>query len=357
MNSVKMIIGNDCVIDNEELFCVGEKAIIVTGKRSAYQSGAFEDVAFNLTMNDIGYEVYDDVKQSPTVSSCIEIAKFAKDNDCDFVIGIGGGSCLDAAKVVSLFMNNESLDEDCLYSKSWKNKRAPLILVGTTAGTGSEVTKVSVLTDKSNRKHSITDDELYADVSFGDPRYTYSLNKKYMTSTGIDALAHLVESYFSNNANDESRKYSREGIKLVYPELLSLLENNFIENKQKDNIYKASIKAGYAIDISKTTFAHTLGYYLTENYNIPHGFASFFFLEDLLNYEEENNKKYFDEFIKDIELSKDDLLKLNKLLPDINVHFNVDEVIPRWENAYSIKNTYGNMNINDIRNILLKHFS
>lgn len=359
MNSVKMIIGNDCVLDNSDLFEKGEKALIVTGKNSAFSSGAFDDVAFNLTLSNIGYEVFSGIKQNPSVSSCIEAAKFGYDNSCDFIIGIGGGSVLDAAKTISLCLTNQSIDEDGLYKKNWKNKRAPLILVGTTAGTGSEITNASVLTNKNDRKKSISDAILYADVAFGDPRYTYSLNRDFTISTALDALCHCVESYLSNNANDVSRNYAIKGIKLLYPVLLHLIDNDILDAKQRENLYRGSIEAGYAIDITKTTFAHRIGYFLTEEHKIPHGYACAFFLEDILSFQEENSNDYYVQFLKDIELSKEDLSKLFKLIPSYDIHLTkkeIEEIIPRWLNDSSIVNTHGNMNQDDVEQLLIKHF-
>lgn len=360
MNPVKMIIGNDCVLDNNELFEKGEKALIITGKNSAINSGAFDDVAFNLTLSNIGYEVYNNIKQNPTVSSCFEAAKFGLDNDCDFVIGIGGGSILDAAKTISLLISNQDLNEDSLYKKEWKDNRAPLILVGTTSGTGSEVTNASVLTNKDNRKKSVSDNILYADVAFGDPKYTYSLDKIFTASTGLDALCHCIESYLSNNSNDESKKYSIEGIKLIYPSLLSLVNNETLDANKKDNLYKGSILAGYAIDITKTTFAHRVGYFLTEEYNVPHGFACAYFLDDVLTFQESNNSNYFNQFLQDIELNKEDLLNLLTIIPTYDIHLTkkeIEEIIPRWIDNNSIINTYGKMNIKDIEDIFIKHFN
>ena len=356
MNKVKMIIDNNVVLNNIEEFKLGNSALIVTGKNSAKKSGALDDVLNVLDKLSINYLIYDGITQNPSITSCMEAGKLGK--DLDYVIGVGGGSPLDAAKAIAIFMANSNLSEDDFYNKNWKVVK-DIILIGTTAGTGSEVTKVSVLTDTKGKKHSIHDDLIYAEVSLGDPKYTLSLSKEFTVSTGIDAIAHATESYFSNSANDESRTYSIKAINLMYNDLIYLLDHDDLSQEQRSNLYKGSIEAGYAIDITGTTFAHNVGYYLTEQYHLSHGFASAIFLDDVLTYQKKNNNSYFNQFIKDINMSEEEFLKLYQLIPNFNIKFSEEElknILPRWDNNNSVKKTYGNMTVKDIEEILTKKF-
>ena len=125
-------------------------------------------------------------RYDPPVSSCIEAGLLGAQQGVDFVLGIGGGSSLDAAKAIAVFAANPQLDEAGFYALAWERDPLPIVLVGTTAGTGSEVTKVSVLTDAARRKHSIHDDRLYATVAFGDSRHTHTCPTGVTLSCGID---------------------------------------------------------------------------------------------------------------------------------------------------------------------------
>lgn len=356
MNNVKMFIDNNVVSKHQECFMLGKKALIVTGKSSAKISGALDDVINVLNKNKIEYLIYDKISQNPIVDTCFDASHFAK--DCDFVIGIGGGSSLDAAKAIALMIPNQDLNEETLYLKQWKNNPLDIVLVGTTSGTGSEVTAAAVLTDSNLKKHSIHDDSIYAKFSLGDVKYTFSLNKDFTISTALDALSHATESYFSNNATDESRYYSVKCIKEMFNSLINIKENE-ISLKQREDLYYGSIDGGYAIDLTGTTFAHHVGYYFTENYHIPHGIACAMFLDDVIDFQISSNPEYARKFFNDINLTDDEFKQFKKLIPENHISLpieTIDKISKNLENNRSIKNTYGHMNINDIRNILIKKF-
>ncbi len=168
---VRMFSGDGVVSDHAALFeAFGSRCALVTGKGAAVKSGALADVTAVLERCGISFCVFDGIEQNPSVRSCIAAGQCAHAFGAAFVVGIGGGSALDAAKAAAVFAANPGLDEEGFYRKAWENSPLPLLLVGTTAGTGSEVTKVSVLTDSRGRKHSIHDDRLFAAASFGDPK-------------------------------------------------------------------------------------------------------------------------------------------------------------------------------------------
>ena len=197
----------------------GGRCLIITSPHSGRASGAILDLEEIFKEYGISYEIYDRIKENPTVVSCIEAGLSAYRFNASFIVGVGGGSVLDAAKTAAVVAKNPDLDEEAIYRQDWQNRPLPLILVGTTAGTGSEETYVSVMTNAQGMKKSIHNDDLYALYAFGDPAYTRSMPVKVRNSTAIDALAHLVESYFSNSADDLSRAYSPQGIRLLYPML------------------------------------------------------------------------------------------------------------------------------------------
>lgn len=358
----KLFTGTNVIREHIDEFKIGSKCLIITGKNSAKKSGALDDVTFVLNENGITYSIYDNVIANPLISTCLEAGVLANKMKADFIIGIGGGSVLDSSKVIAMVATNPDIRKEDVYALKWNNKPLPIILVGTTSGTGSEVTKVAVITDEeTGRKKSGHHDDYYAKVAFGDPRYTESLNRDITISTGIDALSHCVESYFSNKANEISKSYAIHGTKVLLKELNKLIDSSYtLSIKDRENLYNGSILGGLAINITGTTFAHNIGYYLTEEYHKPHGIACAIFMEDLLNYVERTNKEYLDGFFKEISCSINDFVFLvNRLLPSNDIKMDkkeIDTIMPRYENNNSVKNTKGRMNIDDIRSILEKKF-
>lgn len=356
-NPVHLITGKNCVKDYGELLCsFGSSCLIVTGKSSAVRSGALADVTEVLESNHIRYEIYDRIAQNPTVASCLEGGKAAREMGAEFIIGIGGGSPLDAAKVVAL-AGAKDMTEEMLYGNDWPEAALPIVLVGTTAGTGSEVTNVAVLTDSRHRKHSVHDDRLYAALSLGDYRYTMSLPKSFTLSTGVDALAHCLESYFSRKASDISRAFSLRGLAIL---LKNLPLAGQPTEEVREALYNASILGGLAISVTGTVFPHNVGYYLSENYGVPHGTACAVFLPDLLNHLEKAVPEEAKAFYDALGTDRESLTALIKsTLPELDIAMTEEEIaaaLPRWENNGSVKNTMGTVTAEDIRKILTEKF-
>lgn len=355
-----VITGTGCVEKNSHLLKkLGKHALVVTGSRSAVTCGAFADVTAALEKEQIKWDLFDGIQPNPTLSSCAEAGKLASGKGADMIIGIGGGSPLDAAKAISAFAANPDMDEAAFYSAKWPNRPLPIVLVGTTAGTGSEVTSVSVLIDSTGKKHSIHDPRFYAAFSFGDPRYTMSLPLDITLSTGIDAVAHCLESALSHKADTASRTFSAEGIRLAYPILCAASSGQELTLAQRETMYEASLFGGMAINRTGTAFPHTMGYYLTERYHIPHGFASAAFMPDLLAHAESCAPEYLEALLDRAQVTKDQLLALlDTCLPALTAKATHEEILdafPRWQNNNSVKNTIGNVSEKDILRIIEKH--
>lgn len=357
----RLFTGDHCFEKHGDVLqSLGRRCTIITGKHAAKESGALNDVTAFLASYKILSSVFDGIRQNPTVTSCIEAGTAARKQGADFLIGIGGGSVLDAAKAAAVFAANPSLEEDGFYRKEWENPPLPIILVGTTAGTGSEVTKVSVLTDSSGRKHSIHDDRLYANISFGDSRYTLNLPLSVTLTTGIDVLAHCTESYFSRKADRLSRVFAIQGIRLLFDPLSAAADGKTLSPQQRELLYEASIFGGLAINTTGTCFPHNVGYYLTENYGIPHGFASAAFLPDLLKLVVKDDRDYADSFFREIGFGEDAILSLTgKCLPKNSIAMTEAEILtalPRWENNGSVQNTRSAVTTEMIRKILIQKY-
>ncbi|MCR5783368.1 MAG: iron-containing alcohol dehydrogenase [Clostridia bacterium] len=333
----RLICGAGCVRKNADVFKkLGKKAVIVTGASSAVRSGALSDAVRALTDCGTEYFIYDKITQNPFTASCFECAELARSFGAEFVLGIGGGSPMDAAKAVSVYLNNPEFKVPSdIFDKQRGSIKYPVALIGVSAGTGSEVTAVSVLTDsRDGRKKSVRGDDCCAAVSFCDFGYTRSLPHGFTVSTALDAFAHATESYFASTSNHLSELYAREALSLVVPEMEKLKKGIDPDDAARENLYMASIFAGLAINITGTCFPHTMGYTLTEVYQIPHGRActafAGAFLERAEKYLPEKSGAYFDA----CGTPEAELIKLIDDLTDVRINASAEDIkkyYPRWE--------------------------
>lgn len=272
---VKCYWGRNAVKDNSASFReLGKACLILTGKSSAKKSGALDDAIEALEKEEISYAVFDGIGENPLISACRSAGEAARKADADFILGIGGGSVLDAAKAVAIYASNSGLSPIDIYKREYDNAPLPVALIGTTAGTGSEVTAVAVLTnDETGIKKSISGPDCYAAVSFCDPEYTESLPYKVTVSTALDAFAHAVEGFFTPKGEGILRLFAEKCIPELYRCLKILSQTDTVPPELREPLYYSSIYAGLVINNCGTAFPHPLGYVLTENYGIPHGMA------------------------------------------------------------------------------------
>lgn len=284
---VKLVTGALCVRGSaKELAKLGKHCLIVTGKTSAKACGALQDVTDTLEHNGQSWLLFDGIGQNPRLTDCMEAAEKAIAAGADFVLGIGGGSALDAAKCIAVLAANPGLTQAQLYAFEWPNAPLKIVTVGTTAGTGSEVTKVSVITTPDRRKKSFHHEAIFPTLSLGDPNYTMTLPPMVTRSTMVDVLAHCAESFFSRAANHISRCYAVEGIRLLLPVFRMMAEHgcDHLDYDTREQLYSASIYGGLAINVTGTCFPHTMGYLLTEAFAIPHGTACAVFQKEFYEY-------------------------------------------------------------------------
>lgn len=353
--------GNDCVASHaDELAALGSSCLVVTGGAAATASGALEEVERVLTSHGITSVVWEGVTENPPISSCIEAGQLGAQNNVQFVLGVGGGSSLDAAKAIAVFAANPTLDEAGFYGMAWEHDPLPIVCVGTTAGTGSEVTKVAVLTDERHRKHSIHDDRIYATLSFGDPRYTYSCPPAVTLSCGVDVIAHATESYFSRKADEITRAFSVRAIRLALGPLAEASGGARLSPGQRAQLYDASILGGLAINTTGTCFPHNVGYYLTENYHLAHGFASAVFEPAMLRLARAYDPAYAEAFYSEIGTDEQAFIgAIEACLPNTGIRMTeaeVDEALPRWKGNGSVANTRADVGLPEIRAALVELF-
>lgn len=345
----------------KEFLSLGKNCLIVTGGSSAKICGALDDVLTVFEKNSIKYDIYDKVRQNPSVKSCMEAGAKARDISADFILGIGGGSPLDAAKAAAVFAANPKLNEDGLYSLNWQNRPLTIAALGTTAGTGSEVTAVSVLTNSSGRKKSIKHFSLYPAFSLSDPKYMLTLPQGFTRSTAVDALAHCTESYFNKGANDMSRAAAVYGAGIIVKKLNKLLGGNELDIKDRASLYSASLLGGEAISVTGTAFPHAMGYFLSESYSVPHGTACAAFLPSFVEYSEKICPEYAKEFFSLINCEKDKFISTVKNtvpFPDVKLSEKEKaELLAGWQNNSGFKRCLGEFGEDEAERILTRLFS
>ncbi len=286
----EIISGNDTVKNNKDIFNLGKKCLIVSGRNSAKTCGALDDVTEVLASFGIEYEVFNKVTENPLMSTCYEGGRTAESFGAELIVAIGGGSPIDAAKAIAAYGANPEIAIGDIFTAKIK-KSLPIIAIPTTAGTGSEVNPFSVLTiDERNVKKTFKDPISYPKYALLDPKYTETLNFGYTVSTALDAFCHCVESYLSPKSTEISRIFAILGGQKTYKALSALEEigkNGGTLELMKPLRYElltGACAGGVAINTTGTGFNHPLGYNLTLERGIPHGRACGAFMEEYFAY-------------------------------------------------------------------------
>ena len=249
---------------------LGKKCLIVTGRHAAAACGALGDVTEALRENGVSWELFDEVGENPLLSDCVRAAALCRACGASFVVGIGGGSPMDAAKAIALLAANPQITGDDLYTAADRHPALPIALVGTTSGTGSEVSAAAVLTDSTGRKKSVKGDDLYAAFAAADAKYTFTLSRAATISTGLDALCHAMEGYLSPKCDPISAGFAELCLPDLWNNLLALWQGEALTEARHRALYGASIQAGFVLNTVGTSFPHPLGYVLTERFGVPH---------------------------------------------------------------------------------------
>ena len=267
----------DCVRNHgKELATLGSKAMIVTGKHSSRKNGSLQDMEYVLSSENIPYIIFDDVEENPSIETVMRARDIGVQEKVNFVIGIGGGSPMDAAKAIALMIANPEETEEVFYQSKLLDY-LPVVCVPTTCGTGSEVTPYSILTIHKQRTKKSIKHKIYPSLALLDATYLKSMSRRGLVDTSVDALAHLIESYLNTNSNEWNRVYSREGLR-VWAQYKEQLKDNQLKDEDYEKMLRASAIAGMAITHTGTSLPHGLSYPFTYEMGYSHGKAVGMFL-------------------------------------------------------------------------------
>jgi alcohol dehydrogenase class IV len=340
----KVIMGNGCIAANSGLLAdMGKKALIVTGRHSAKANGSLVDVIAVLNANKQEYVIFDSVMANPTIECAYAGAAFARENSADFVIAIGGGSPMDAAKAMALLARQDIREED-LFSGVYSGDVLPMAFVPTTAGTGSEVTQYSILTNhKAETKTSIASPVIFPKLAFLDARYMEGLSYTTTINTAIDALSHSVEGMLSNRASTISDSLAMESIRLI-ASCFESLKNRSLTREQRESLLYASTLAGMVIANTGTTAVHAMGYSLTYYKDIDHGRANGLLLAAFLGFVEKSLPDRVRTILSGMKLSA--VKEFSSVLEDLlgeKESISMDEINNYCQKAIKTKNITNSM--------------
>lgn len=253
-----------------------------------------------LEDSDTPYVIYADVQADPPEQIVQSAVAFAKNQSIDAVIGFGGGSSLDVAKIIAILadpLQSQNL-KDIYGVNNAKTPRLPLIVIPTTAGTGSEVTPISIVTTGETTKTGIVSPVLYADVAILDANFTLSLPPHITAATGIDAMVHAIEAYTSKiKKNFYSDLLAKQALSLLNKNLNRVLEDGS-DAEARQNMLLGSMLAGQAFANAPVGAVHALAYPLGGHYHLSHGHSNALVLVEVLKFNAPNAKHEYAELMQ-----------------------------------------------------------
>lgn len=299
----KIIYGFGKITELKDIISCRAKRILVVSEKSLAQKSNSINIVLNQ-LSDKSVFSFLEVEENPSFETIRKGGKIAWENDIQLIIGLGGGSPMDAAKGIAMAATNLEDITDLFKMETLPKDPIPVICIPTTSGTGSEVTPYVVFTDRiTGNKCGYGNPKLFPIASIIDPKLTYSMPEQVKINTGLDALAHGVESYLSTDAFPMNNLIAIEAIKTV----LKNLEKASHKNKDAMNAMAyASMLGGVAITHGGTILPHIMGYPLTVFHNVPHGRASIIMLPPVISY------------LRAIPLVKSKIEKLDKIFERVN---------------------------------------
>lgn len=253
-------------------------------------------------LNQIGLEhiIYSDIQADPPEHIVLEAVDFAKQERIDVIIGFGGGSSMDVAKIIALLAHPKQQQAltDIYGVNQAKAPRLPLVLIPTTAGTGSEVTPISIVTTGATTKMGVVSPILYADVAILDATFTQGLPAHITAATGIDAMVHAIEAYTSNiKKNFYADMLAKNALKLLNNNLAKVLKDGS-DLEARQNMLMGSMLAGQAFANAPVGAVHALAYPLGGHFHLSHGHTNALVLVEVLKFNAPKAKQYYAELMQ-----------------------------------------------------------
>ncbi|MEO0442985.1 MAG: iron-containing alcohol dehydrogenase [Pseudomonadota bacterium] len=296
-NTTRSIINEAGALKNIAEICRQQhisKPLIVTDQ-GIVKVGLMSKLEDALNAGDMGYDSYTDVVADPPESIVYDALEVLKAGGNDGVIGFGGGSSMDTAKLIALISNTGDKLEDIYGVGVAQGQRLPLILIPTTAGTGSEVTAVAIVTTGETTKAGVVANQLYPDVALLDAELTLGLPSHITAATGVDAMVHAIEAYTSARLkNSYADMLAKEALRLLSANVMTAShEGNNVEARQA--MLLGACLAGQAFANAPVAAVHALAYPLGGHYHIPHGLSNSLVLPHVMRFNAPAAKELYGE--------------------------------------------------------------
>ena len=272
-----------------------KSALIITDE-GVWKTGLVDKPCELLTEAGVRVEVIHNTPPEPATHHVEQVLALARQQECQAVIGIGGGSSMDVAKITAVLLANTQSLTELLRGGKIEKRGVPTLMIPTTAGTGAEATQNAIfLVPEEESKVGIVSPKLVPDWAILDPALTVGLPPAITASTGMDALCHAIECYISKKANPLSDTYALQAIRLISRSLRRAYQNGKDLDARHDMLL-AALFGGMSIASSSTTAVHALAYPLGGKYHMPHGLSNAI----LLPYVMEFNRDACTEKFRDI---------------------------------------------------------
>lgn len=273
------------------------KALIVTDP-GIVKIGFSEQISTNLQKSGIASTIFSGVTPDPTLQNVTDGLNHLIDESCDIIVSIGGGSAIDCGKGIAIKLRNQGEFANYMGVDKVPNPGAPLIAIPTTAGTGSEVTKVTVITDtQRNVKMMLSSDCLLASVALVDPLLSLTTPPHLTAAVGVDALTHAIEAYISKRANPITDALALEAIRLISGSLRQAWANGENISARTDMMIGATM-AGMAFSNSSVALVHGMSRPIGAYFHIHHGLSNSVLLLDVMEFTVVGTPKRFADIAK-----------------------------------------------------------
>lgn len=262
----------------------GISNVLIVTDVAIHSYGIIDPLKQALRENGIRFSIYDETVPNPTIKNVEEARQIYLDNGCQGLIGFGGGSCMDCAKIVGARIARPNKSVRAMKGIFRVMRRLPFtIAIPTTAGTGSETTLAALISDSENHtKFTINDFSLLPDAAVLDPEVTRSLPPRITATTGMDALTHAVEAYIGRSTVKSTREAATRAVRMI----VDNLEKAYADSNDMDArrcMLRASFLAGQAFTVSYVGYCHAVAHTLGGKYNTPHGLANAVLLPHVLD--------------------------------------------------------------------------
>ncbi len=333
----ELMFGTGCLEHLKTL--KGSKAFIVTGGTSMQKSGILQRVIDCLKEVNIDSKVFSGVEPDPLFSTVMIGANGMKEYEPDIIIGLGGGSAMDAAKAMWVYYENDNLKtlHDILPPNKFPSlrKKAYLVCIPSTSGTASEVSRSIVITeDETHKKYGVGNMEMMPDIAICDPVVTVTMPEKITAETGMDALCHALEAWVSNRANYVSNILAEAAVKDIVEYLPKVIEDK-MKLEYRERMQNASLIAGMAFTNVSLGIVHSMAHTLGSLYKLPHGLLNAIILPYVMEFNSKDDiaKYKYEELSISLKKNMNLIDVVKELNCKVNIPSNLSVYIPD-ENSY-----------------------